>query len=111
MLLHRFSFDSPFHTPQNTGRFVRRALAKAQRSAIAGHSLRRLQELFDLHDPGTFARALSLLPVRMQLDALSLLPLPARLQLWPHLPCAVRRASLPLTQVQHKAPFRPKGGH
>jgi len=87
MLFRRFSF-APFHHTQNQSRF---ALAQALRSAIARHSVRRLHELFELHESPAFARALSQLPLRAQLDALSLLPTTARGQLWPYLSTDIRR--------------------
>jgi len=99
MLFRRFPF-APFHRPQSAGRLARSALARALYSAIAMHSLRRLRELFELHAPADFARALALLPLRAQLDALSMLALPARLQLWPYLPCALRRALRPLPSTE-----------
>jgi len=97
MLFRRFSF-APFHNTHNLGlgRRARLALAAALHSAIAGHSQRRLRELFDLHEAPVFARALALLSARLQLDALSMLPLCARLQLWPYLPAEVRRSGLAL---------------
>jgi len=95
MLFRRFSF-APFHSAQN-GRRAHFALVQALRSAIARHSARRLHELFELHEAPAFAHALSRLPLRTQLDALSMLSFCARSQLWPHLPAHVRRAAQPLS--------------
>jgi len=95
MLFRRFAF-APFHRTANSARRGHLALAAALRSAIGGHSRRRLCELFELHKPTAFARALSLLPLRAQLDALSMLSSTVRWQLWPYLSADVRRALLPL---------------